>query len=231
MINKSPIKRNKRYYEALGPAPKWVLSPRDFYRFKRVKGHLYGNSVLDVGCGRADFLKLIKPDYQIAGIEITKVRVADCNTRLGQNAVKLSNLDGRLDFEDDSFDTVVSLEVLEHLEDPEKALKDLIRISRKRIIVTVPFNEKIQYVLCIHCAKYTPVSGHLHTFNKENIKDIIPNNARIVRIELIANRALSYFLEFSSIFRLPIPISSTIDNILNHINPRACWVMVILDKK
>lgn len=231
MITKSLITRNKRYYEALGPVPQGVLSPRDFYRFKWVRRHLYGNSVLDVGCGRAYFLKLIRPDYQIAGIEITKVRVEDCNQILGQNAVKLGNLDGRLDFKDGCYDTVVCMEVLEHLIDPQKTLQELVRISRKRVIITVPFNEKIQYIVCIHCAKYTPISGHLHTFNKENIGDIIPNNARIMKIELICNKVLNYSSGLRSIFKLPTPISSITDRILNRIIPKAGWMMVILDKK
>lgn len=231
MITKSQIKRNKAYYEALGPVPKGIVSHRYSYRFKQVKRWLCGKSVLDVGCARGDFLKLIKLDYQISGTEVNIQRVDCCNHILGQNVVKLGNLDERLDFETNSFDTVLSLEVLEHLEDPEKALKELTRISRKRIIITVPFNEKIQYVLCIHCARYTPYSGHLHTFNKGNIKDIIPNNARIVRIELICNKVLSYFPGLRSTFRLPILISSTIDKISNYIVPRVRWMMVILDKK
>lgn len=93
MITKSPIKRNETYYEALG-LPKGVLSPRDFHRFKRIRKYLYGNSVLDVGCGRADFLNLIKGDYQIAGIEVNKERVDYCNQVLGQNAIWLGDLEG-----------------------------------------------------------------------------------------------------------------------------------------
>lgn len=231
MIDKSLIKRNKRYYEALGPAPHGVLLPRDFYRFKWVKRHLYGNSVLDVGCGRADFLKLIKPDYQIAGIEVTKVRMEDCNQILGKNAVRLGNLEEKLDLEDSCYDTVVCMEVLEHLIDPHKTLQELIRISRKRVIITVPFNERIQWFLCVHCARYTSSSGHLHTFNKENVQGIIPKNVKVVEIELIHNKAINVIPGLRFVFKLPVQISSTIDRIFTRIIPKATWMMVILDKK
>lgn len=230
MINKSPIKRDKTYYEALGPVPKGTLSPKDSYRFNCVRRYLYGNSVVDVGCGRGDFLKLINPDYQIGGTEVNKERVDYCNQALGQEAVKVNNLDERLDFKDGSFDTVICLEVLEHLVDPQKALKELVRISRKRIIITVPFNEKMWWCRCVHCAEYTPVSGHLHTFNMENIRGFIPENTRLVKAELICNRLLSYFRSVSFIFRLPVLISFPIDKILNRIIPRAAWILVILDK-
>lgn len=231
MITKSPIKRNKTYYEALGLVPEGVLSPQGLYRYRRVKEYLHGCSVLDVGCGRGDFLKLINLDYQISGTEVNKERADYCNQALGQEAVKVDNLDERLDFEDGSFDTVICLEVLEHLVDPQKALKELVRISRKRIIITVPFNENIQWCRCVHCARWTPVSGHLHTLNKENIRGIIPSNARVVKIELVRSRVLSRFPRLSSIFRLPIPIISIIDRVFTCIVPRAGWMMVILNKE
>ena len=100
MITKSSIMRDKKYYEALGSVPQGVLLPMDFYRHKLVRCHIYGNSVLDVGCAReGDFLKLIKRDYQIAGIEVTKQRVEDCNRILGQDVVRLCNLEEEIDIE------------------------------------------------------------------------------------------------------------------------------------
>ena len=99
MITKSSIKRNEKYYEALGHSPQGILSPTDFYRFKLVRRHIYGKSVLDVGCARGNFLRSIKPDYQIAGIEVTKQRIKDCNKILGQNVVRLCNLEEGIDLE------------------------------------------------------------------------------------------------------------------------------------
>lgn len=215
----------------MGPVPKGTLSPKDSYRFNCVRRYLYGDSVVDVGCGRGDFLKFINLDYQISGTEVNKERVDYCNQALGQEAVKVDNLDERLDFKDGSFDTVICLEVLEHLVDPQKALKELVRISRKRIIITVPFNEKMWWCRCVHCARWTPVSGHLHTLNKENIRGIIPSNAKVIKIELVRSRVLSRFPRLSSIFRLPIPIISIIDRVFTCIVPRAGWMMVILNKE
>lgn len=228
MITRSPIKKHKKYYELF--FPKETPIPRDFHRLKRVKRWLYGNSVLDVGTGRADFLNLIKDDYQIAGVDIHKYWVGYCNQVFGWEVSKLGDVTKGLDFEDGSFDTVTGLQLLEHMEDPEETLKELVRIARKRIILTIPFNEQIPYELCVHCAKYTPQWGHLHSFNKENIASIVPDNAKIVGIELICNKVLSLFPERSSIFRLPTPISAIIDRILNSIIPKATWMMVILDK-
>jgi ubiquinone/menaquinone biosynthesis C-methylase UbiE len=228
--NSSSLKKNDAYYQSAG-LPIGVPSAKDFYRFKKVKKHLYGKSVLDIGPGRADFLNSIKTNYEITGVDMNIERVKCCNEILQQDAVQLGNLEKGLTFGDNSFDTVTCMEVLEHLEEPEKSLKELVRISRKRVIITVPFNEKIRYVLCIHCAKYTPYSGHLHSFNEQTIRDIIPHEAKILKIELISNKTLQLVSYFNKdIYKAPLFITSTLDRTLNHIFPRASWMMVILDK-
>lgn len=99
MIPKLPDKRNEKYYGALGPSPEGILKPVDFYRFKLVKKYIKGDSVLDVGCGRADFLKLIEPDYQIAGIEVTEQRAEDCNRILGQDVVRHCNIEENIEID------------------------------------------------------------------------------------------------------------------------------------
>jgi ubiquinone/menaquinone biosynthesis C-methylase UbiE len=223
-------KKSDAYYEAAG-LPIMVLSIYDFYRYKKVKKYLYGKSVMDYGPGKADFLNIIKSDYEIAGIEMNIERVKLCNQILGQNAVRLGNIQDGLDYKDNSFDTITCMEVLEHLDDPKKALEELVRVSRKRVIITVPFNEKIRYVLCIHCAKYTPYSGHLHSFNESSISEIIPQTVRITKIELCSNKLLRRIPYFNRIiFKAPQFISSTLDNLINHIFPKANWMIIILDK-
>jgi len=226
----SSLKKNETYYEALG-SHFGIPTAGDYYRFRSAKGWLVGDSILDVGCGLGDFLNSIKTTYRIAGIEVNSVRVEYTNRRLGQDTVKLGNLDLGLDFEDDSFDTVTCLELLEHLEDPQKALEELVRVSRKRVIITVPFKETIKSVLCIHCAKYTPYSGHLHSFDETSIRDIIPHNASIVKMELCSNRLLRHIPYVNKIiFKAPQCIISILDSLANRIFPRANWLMVILDK-
>lgn len=230
MITKSPIKRDEKYYETLGSVPQGILLPLDHYRFKLVRRHIYGNSVLDAGCARGDFLKLIKPDYKIAGIEVTKQRVEDCNKILEQDVVRLCNLEEEIDLENNCYDTVVSLEVLEHLVDPQETLQHIIRISKKRCIISVPCDEKIQWLLCVHCARYTPISGHLHSFNEAKIKQCLDNCTENVEIIKLA-RFGSFFLRLVPKF-IPFRLKFLIDRLFCRLFPKyARWLLLIADKK
>lgn len=229
MITKSPIKRDKKYYNALGHVPQGILSSIDFYRYMLVRRHIYGNSVLDVGCARGDFLKLIKSDYQIAGIEVTKQRIEDCNRILGQDAVRLFNIEDEIDIENNCFDSVVCMEVLEHLIDPQETLKHLIRISRKRVIITVPYDEKIQWLLCTQCGKYTPLSGHLHSFDEVNIRECLDNFTENVEIIKLA-RFGSIFLRFLPNF-FPFKLKYLFDEIFCRLFPKySRWILLVADK-
>lgn len=45
---------------------------------------------------------------------------------------------GRLPFPDDSVDLVLAIEVLEHVERPDAALRELARVARRDVVVSVP---------------------------------------------------------------------------------------------
>lgn len=97
-------------------------------------------SVLDIGCGEGFILNKLREegigkswegiDYSIKAVEIGKKINPDLDLKQG------SIYDSEL--KDNSFDLVVCTEVLEHLEDPQKALKEVLRISNKYVLLSVP---------------------------------------------------------------------------------------------
>ena len=87
--------------------------------------------LLDVGCGRKPY----KDTYFSAAASYTGV---DRATENSQPDIVASALD--LPFEDKSFDTVVSTEVLEHIPDPLCALRQMYRVLKPggHLILTTP---------------------------------------------------------------------------------------------
>ena len=100
--------------------------------------------VLDVGCGEGFTLseltrnnvgKILEGiDSSAEAISAGKVLMPDMNLREGDVY--------HLPYEDNSFDLVICTEVLEHLENPERALNEIIRVSKKYCLFSVP-NEPI----------------------------------------------------------------------------------------
>lgn len=97
-----------------------------------------GKVVLDVGCGRGEFLrysvgrgaqKAVGIDYSSAAVEITEKTLEDVKEN-----VEVLQMDAKeLNFEPETFDTVVLLDVVEHLHDWElkKCLNEVNRVLKK----------------------------------------------------------------------------------------------------
>jgi SAM-dependent methyltransferase len=95
-----------------------------------------GSSVLDVGCGIGPYVDhLTRIGRQCVGVDLDTEAV-DAAKRLGRDVRLMSAYD--LEFPDNSFDSVILVETLEHLDDFHSALAEAARVARGTIVVTVP---------------------------------------------------------------------------------------------
>jgi ubiquinone/menaquinone biosynthesis C-methylase UbiE len=107
---------------------------------ERMVAKLSPASVLDVGCGTGDFVQLFDPSRtRYLGIDISPNMIAECRRLFPSHAFKVADGDS-IDAPDASVDLVLSIGVLEYLQDPVSHLKELVRVTRPggHIIVTVP---------------------------------------------------------------------------------------------
>ncbi len=101
-----------------------------YYQVSLVR-ELKPESVLEVGIGSMVVSEYLKR----AGIEIT---TCDIDSKLKPDKVgDIRNLP----FKDEAFDMVLAFQILEHLpfSDFEKALKEIRRVSRKFIVISLPY--------------------------------------------------------------------------------------------
>ena len=97
-------------------------------------------SALDVGCGEGFTLNKLsenKIGKRLEGIDFQKTAI-DLGRKFHPNLVLKQGDIYKLPYEDNSFDLVMATEVLEHLEDPKKALSEIQRVSSKYVILSVP---------------------------------------------------------------------------------------------
>jgi len=121
------------------PIRRWMVE--GFYKqMLRDLSDLQINSILDAGCGEGYTLdRLLKADI---GLNLTGVDYSRAAVNLGKELfpeldLKVGNI-YNLQFGDDSEDLVICTEVLEHLEYPRRALGELVRVSQKYLVLSVP---------------------------------------------------------------------------------------------
>ncbi len=97
--------------------------------------------VLEVGCGEgvvlATLAARLPPGTRFDGLELDETALEQARVRCA--AATLVRGDAcELPFGDQSFDLVVCLEVLEHLPEPARALRELRRVARGGCLLSVP---------------------------------------------------------------------------------------------
>jgi SAM-dependent methyltransferase len=112
---------------------------------------LYGNRILDVGCGIGETISRIKENltyyenYYILGVDIFIQYLEQCRTSGNHNDLILCDV-RNLPIKSKSFDVVICLDVLEHLHDREAMalIKSMENIARKAIIIAIPVGAYVQ---------------------------------------------------------------------------------------
>jgi hypothetical protein len=119
-------------------------------RVARVIGMLRGlqtGSLLDLGSGRGVSLWSVLeafPELDVTAIDRLAHRI-EAIQAVGQGGVSrlhASLMDAtRLDFGDATFDGVLALEVLEHIPEVGRAVRETVRVARRFVIASVPSKE------------------------------------------------------------------------------------------
>ena len=99
---------------------------------------LKDGSILDVGCG-INFYKLFEHfGNRYHGVDFKGYYLK--NELKHKNFFECDLNNNQLPFEDNSFDNIICTDVLEHLLYPHRFIKELFRISKKNVIVSLPNN-------------------------------------------------------------------------------------------
>ena len=95
-----------------------------------------GSSVLDVACGKGLLASELGRRHRVVGCDVA-LTSGDRAVEAG-GFVRCEGLIEELPFARDAFDTVVSTHTLEHVRDLPRALAELRRVARRRLVIVVP---------------------------------------------------------------------------------------------
>lgn len=137
------ITDNYKKHTSKNPAQKFLIDNFEKTLASEIK-KLNVNSILDAGCGEGftlEYLRVRNIGKSYEGIDFLK-KAVELGNKVHPN-IKLREASiYSLPYKDNSFDLILSTEVLEHLEEPKKALREIFRVSKKYVVLSVP-NEPI----------------------------------------------------------------------------------------
>ena len=157
-------------------------------RVRRVLGllrGLYPANLLDIGSGRGTFLWPLAhefPHLEITALDRNPLRVRDITAVRWGGADNLRAVEGdaqELGFDDDEFDVVTMLEVLEHLQDPAQAAREAVRVAQRFVLISVPSHEDDN-------------PEHIHLFDANSLTALfLDAGARKVQNEYVLNHIIA----------------------------------------
>ena len=123
---------------------------------------------LDLGGGRGAYAHALREQGHQVTLAEKNLGCLEDVQKLGipvvdMNTASWSDLKGR-------FDTIILIEVLEHVENPMEFLGNVIACARRKVLLTVPCNDDFEKLFkCGLTYNHIAVTDHLHQFKSEEI--------------------------------------------------------------
>jgi ubiquinone/menaquinone biosynthesis C-methylase UbiE len=96
-----------------------------------------GNKVLDVACGSGTWLRICsEAGTEVSGVDLSDKAIDICKNTLPQGAFFAQPAE-ELPFEDGVFDVVTCLGSLEHFVEPERSLREMIRVAKQGAVFVI----------------------------------------------------------------------------------------------
>lgn len=157
-----------------------------------------GQTVLEVGAGIGVYGEtLATKGHQVVSVDLNPDYVALCAAR-GLPALVC---DARhMPFADGSFDSVVLVETIEHVPEPERAIAEAARIARSNVLITVPNCGRLDELAELHLTFYhIRAADHVNFFTRDELETLLkPYFAHVAVTEgepiFINGKAFSYRL-------------------------------------
>jgi ubiquinone/menaquinone biosynthesis C-methylase UbiE len=197
-----------------GRAPQWDRLRRTLALLPDREG-----SLLDVGVGEGSWLELVareRPQMRLAALDLSRERLEDLGVRHadGSDIARHFGDVTAMPLADGSVDVVTLLEVVEHVPDWRAAVREALRVARRRVLITVPYREQLLDTVCVHCHQPTPLWGHLHSFDEGSFDELATGGRRTLAL-------------------IPEPVERSaglLRWIYRSLRPQAKWLGVRIDK-
>jgi ubiquinone/menaquinone biosynthesis C-methylase UbiE len=174
-----------------------ISNPYEVVRFRHILEFLgteSRNTVLDVGCGGGTYTRILARAQLVIAVDVSSNAVKTAKQSLlwkGNVFFVVCDLE-HLPIRDMAVDKVACIDVLEHVERPQKAVNEMSRVLRsngKMLLFTACGENKftLEYMLRPFFGKLInsirSTLGHVSIFTTQNIRKMLSQDFMITRIE------------------------------------------------
>ncbi|MBT9315240.1 class I SAM-dependent methyltransferase [Leptothoe spongobia] len=150
-------------------------------RLSHLNKYIIGNTVLDVGCGGGAYVNfLAEQGLEVIGVDQYQDFLQVASEAQYQGSFVQADA-AKLPFEENSFDSAYCFDVLEHVDD-RKVLKEISRVTSKRIILTVPQKDEHMEQFGLSFMTYRDPT-HLRYYSEDSLRELClsikPENIKI----------------------------------------------------
>ncbi|MCL5069541.1 MAG: class I SAM-dependent methyltransferase [Actinobacteria bacterium] len=142
---------------------RWIVGKFDKY----LKG-----KILEVGCGIGNFTKILTNYGEVFAIDIDRYYIAEVGKAVGDRVkVQLGDIGKSTDFfNGQKFDSIICLNVLEHIKEDKDALKNLYYLLNKEgiLVLLVPAHDFL-------FGKIDKSIGHYRRYDKAKLNKLVTN--------------------------------------------------------
>ena len=152
-------------------------------RVDLLKKYVIGKNVLDAGCGGGGFVDyLVGEGFQATGVDKHDIFLQVSRQRGFKGMFVQADLAHRLPFADASFDTTICLDVLEHVPDDAVTIRELARVTRRRLLIAVPQEDQWMWRYRLVFYPYRDPT-HLRYYTPESLRalaeSVRPSHAQV----------------------------------------------------
>lgn len=177
---------NQEKYVSANPLRKIFLHPFQ-RRFVRAIQQLQPSELLEVGAGEGYLLEAIRqrlPQVRLVGLDLEASIVAEGRRVFPHLDLRQGDI-YHINEPDHTWDVVVASEVLEHLERPADGLRELARVAKRYVVLSVPWEpwfRTLNLARGKHVRRWGNHPEHINNWTRQSFVDFVSGQLSVERV-------------------------------------------------